>query len=122
MNEINEILKRLQEAQRESGLSYVQLEKRTGLSKSSIQRYISGTTKKVPFSDLEKICRALGCDPVEVLGWSEDPDDAELYDLREQMRRDPEMRNLFDLARRATPSDLRAAAAVLKALEKNGHD
>ena len=119
MNEINEILKRLQEAQRKSGLSYAMLEKKTGISHSTIQRYITGKSRKVPFADIEKICRALGCDPAEVIGWSDEPDDDELFDLRDQLRRDPQMRTLFGLAKRATPSDVRAAIAMLKALEGN---
>ena len=45
-----------------------------------------------------------------------EPDD--VWELREQLRRSPEMRMLFDAAGSASPEHLRAAAAMLKALEK----
>ena len=44
--EIQGIVQRLKESIEKSGLSYVELEKKTGIAKSSIQRYASGTTKK----------------------------------------------------------------------------
>lgn len=42
--------------------------------------------------------------------------------LRERYRRDPNYRLLFDAAERATPEHLRAAAAMLKALEGTSDD
>ncbi len=37
--------------------------------------------------------------------------------LRESLRKDPNMRMLFSAARSATPEHIRAAVAMLKALE-----
>lgn len=48
--------------------------------------------------------------------YSENPDD-ETWQIRERLRRDPSYRLLFDAASTATPEHLRAAAAMLKALE-----
>ena len=50
-------------------------------------------------------------EPVEV-----DEDDAAL-EIREQLRRDPNMRVLFDAASKATPEQLKAAAAMLKSFQ-----
>ena len=44
-----------------------------------------------------------------------EPDDP--WELRERLRRDPDMRVLFDAAAKASPEHLKAAAAMLKALE-----
>ena len=66
-----EIIQKLQEAQKESGLSYAVLEKMTGISHSSIQRYLTGTSKKFSFEDVTKIARALALDPAEVMGWKD---------------------------------------------------
>ena len=42
----------------ESGKSYQQLEKTTGIKKSSLQRYASGATSKIPLTAIEKLAEA----------------------------------------------------------------
>lgn len=55
---------RLNAAIEKSGLSYPELEKLTGISKSSLQRYATGTTKKIPIDCLEKLAKVLNSSPV----------------------------------------------------------
>ena len=54
---------RLNAAIEKSGLSYPELEKLTGISKSSLQRYATGVTKKIPIDYLEKLAKVLNLDP-----------------------------------------------------------
>lgn len=49
--------KRLSEAIAKSGYTYAELEKLTGISKSSLQRYATGETKKVPIDCIEIIAK-----------------------------------------------------------------
>ena len=44
-------------------------------------------------------------------------EDDELWELRETMRRDPNMRVLFSTAKKATPKQIKQAIAVLEALK-----
>ena len=67
--ETKEIVKRLKECIEESNLTYVELEKKTGIAKSSIQRYASGATKKIPIDAIQSIAEALGVSPEYILGW-----------------------------------------------------
>jgi len=56
----------------------------------------------------------------ELLGREPEPMDEiqdEAFSIRERLRRDPDYRLLFDAADNAKPEHLRAAAAMLKALE-----
>lgn len=46
MSETEKITIRLLQAIHNSGYSYAELEKRSGISKSALQRYATGTTKK----------------------------------------------------------------------------
>ena len=69
--ELQEIIKRLKESIEKSGLSYVELDKWTGIAKSSIQRYASGTTKKVPIDAIQAIARAVGVSDKYIMGWSD---------------------------------------------------
>jgi transcriptional regulator with XRE-family HTH domain len=94
------------------------------VSRISIARYEAGA--EINRANAMKIARACGV-PVEyVLGIAEQPKepnyDAEAVAIRERLRRDPSYRLLFDAANKATPESLKAAAAVLKALEPKEDD
>lgn len=55
----------------QSGLSYQELEKRTGVKKSSLQRYASGTTTKIPLDVIEKLSKAFNVSQEYLMGWSD---------------------------------------------------
>ena len=48
--------------------------------------------------------------------------DDELWQMREEMRRNPELRVLFDLQRNATKSELKQMAAFIRAIRSNDHE
>ena len=57
-----------------SGLSYVELEKLTGIKKSSLQRYASGVTTKIPLDVIEKLSVAFNVSQEYLMGWDEKED------------------------------------------------
>ena len=69
IKETKEIATRLRKCIEESRFTYAELEKKTGIAKSSIQRYASGVTKKIPIDAIQAIARALGVSPEYILGW-----------------------------------------------------
>lgn len=54
-----------------SGKSYVELEKLTGVKKSSLQRYASGATTKIPLDVIEKLAVAFNVSQEYIMGWEE---------------------------------------------------
>lgn len=56
----------------QSGLSYQELEKKTGVKKSSLQRYASGTTVKIPLDVIEKLAKAFNVSQEYLMGWEDD--------------------------------------------------
>ena len=54
-----------------SGLSYQELEKLTGIKKSSLQRYASGVTTKIPLDVIEKLALAFNVSQEYLMGWDE---------------------------------------------------
>lgn len=66
---MDERAKRISEVIEKSGLSYPELEKLTGISKSSLQRYATGATKKIPIDCIEKIAEATHTDAKYLMGW-----------------------------------------------------
>ena len=80
------------------------------------------TQKKNPSGErLQKLAEIFKVDPLVILGAMspevQTEEDEDTWALREQLRRDPNMRVLFSAARKASPEHIRAAAAMLKALE-----
>ncbi len=61
------IVKRIKDRRQALGLSYQDLADRTGMSKSTLQRYETGAIKNIPLDKLEVLTSALGIDPVELL-------------------------------------------------------
>ena len=60
---------RISNAIKAKGLSYAELEKITGVSKSALQRYASGETKKIPVDVVESIAAATGVTAKYLMGW-----------------------------------------------------
>ena len=54
-----------------SGLSYQELEKLTGIKKSSLQRYASGETTKIPLDVIEKLSIAFNVSQAYLMGWDD---------------------------------------------------
>lgn len=61
-----ERFKRVNEAIEETGYTFNELEKKTGIPHSTLQRYVSGTTDKIPVTFYEAIAMATN-KPVEYL-------------------------------------------------------
>jgi len=55
----------------ESGKSYQELEKLTGIKKSSLQRYASGVTGKIPLTAIEKLASAFSVSEAYIM-WGEE--------------------------------------------------
>lgn len=54
-----------------SEMSYQELEKQTGIKKSSLQRYASGATTKIPLDVIEKLSIAFNVSQEYLMGWDE---------------------------------------------------
>lgn len=71
MTEMFEVAKKISEEMSKNNLSYAELSKLTGISKSSLQRYVTGETGKMPIPSLELIAKALHVSPSYLIGWEE---------------------------------------------------
>lgn len=71
--DIELIINRLKKAVENSQFSYVELEKITGIPKSTIQRYANGKTKKIPVDAIQSIAKAVNVSDAYIMGWSDEP-------------------------------------------------
>lgn len=70
---MNEKAMRIKELILQSGKSYQELETVTGVKKSSLQRYASGVTTKIPMDVIEKLETAFNVPRGYIMGWVEKP-------------------------------------------------
>jgi transcriptional regulator with XRE-family HTH domain len=56
----------------QSGKSYQELEKITGIKKSSLQRYASGATAKIPLNVIEQLSKTFNVSQEYLMGWTEE--------------------------------------------------
>lgn len=72
-NSVESIRQRLRECIESSEYSYEQLARLTGITRSSLQRYATGSTKKIPLEAIAAVEKALGYPVGYIMGWTEDP-------------------------------------------------
>lgn len=107
-------LKRLRKEKR---MSQSQLAELVDMSQATVASWEIGT-RNPDASMILRLAELLGVTTDELLGASKVEDDAELWALRESVRRDPERRELFNLARHADIEQVRQAVAIIDALKK----
>lgn len=108
---------RIQETRKSRGLNQEQLAELASLNRVTIAKYESGRIEPGAQA-LARIADALEVSIDYLLGRDEEPETDDTWTIREQLRRDPDMRVLFSAARTASPDHIRAAAAMLKALKE----
>lgn len=64
-----QISNKIKQAMEEKGLTYRALENKTGISRSTLQRYIEKEDSKVSLDSIEKIAMALHIEPSYLIGY-----------------------------------------------------
>ena len=97
---MNERAKRIKKLIQESGKTYQELEKITGVAKSSLQRYASGVTTKIPLDVVERLEKAFDVPRGYIMGWQaeqepqQDPD--ALADIAAKVLLDPDLLSMVE--------------------------
>ena len=124
---------RLLQAIEESKKSYVELEKETGIAKSSIQRYATGKTKKIPIDVIELIAKATNTSASWIIGWNEQKkndttpsiilqkSDA-IADIILRLRSDDKFRELVDTLCKLSDEQFAVVETMLSAFKQQNMD
>ena len=96
-----------------SGLSYQELEKLTGIKKSSLQRYASGVTTKIPSNVIEKLASAFNVSPAYLMGWQEEKVEKETSPTEPQLSEGEKM--LLDLFNRVPKDQQQLVLQMIRA-------
>ena len=117
MGDIELIIKRIRDRRIELGMSYQDVADATGLSKSTIQRYETGSIRKVPINQIEDLARALHVAPSYLMGWDDTPGyytDVETAMLAQELKENPEYRALLDATKGLKPESVKEIMAFIK--------
>ena len=66
-----EIIQRIKKRRELLNLSYQELANRTGMSKSTLQRYETGEIANIPLSKIEVLANGLETTPQYIMGWGD---------------------------------------------------
>ena len=99
------------------GLTQEALAEAIGVSKSTISMYERGN-REPDFETLEQLAKVFDVSASALIANKNEPD-AELWEIRETLRRRPEMRTLFSIGKKATAEELRQTIAIIEALRKS---
>lgn len=97
----------------------------TNISRSVLSELKSGRTKQLSAKYLPVVADYLDVSVGYLLGNEEKPatdNDSELYELLEDIRRNPDLRAMFSLAKDATPEQVRQYINVIKAIRGEDTD
>ena len=72
---LNAIATRIKQRRKELGLSLQEVSDKAGISKSTLQRYETGSIKNIPLRKLASLSRALKTSADWILGWRKDADE-----------------------------------------------
>ena len=137
MKNFGELIAKLR---KERGMSQGEFATAIGVTKQAISNY-ERNTRKPPYETLEAIADVFNVPIGFFLSAEEqraklnriyrtykiaeghqsayDESDEDIWELRESLRRSPDMRILFSAAKSATPKQLKQAVAILEALKAN---
>lgn len=96
-SKIKNIMNRIQSRRLELKLSYQDLASKTNMSKSTLQRYETGSIKNMPVDKLGIIATALDVSPLWLLGFYENENNNKLSDEEQQHIED--LRKLNDIGK-----------------------
>lgn len=109
------------------GITITELCRQTGIPRSILSDYKAGRNKSIGVKYLEKIAAHFNTSVDYLLGikktsaQSAEVDDHELIEILEAARRDPNIRALFSLSRKAKPEDVKKYLEIIK-LMRGGTD
>lgn len=124
--------KRIKKLRSDLGMSQVDFAKAIGVSKQTLYKYENDLITNIPSDKIEAAAAICKVTPGFLMGWNEDADEnkqhteyytnPETAKVAQQIFDDPDLHALFDAARDCPPEQLKAAAAMLKALKGTNPD
>lgn len=110
---------RLKQRRLELGMTLEQVGDIVGVSKSTVRKWETGLIANMRRDRIALYAEALQVSPAFIIGVDEDEDpEAEVWELRQQLREQPGMQILFDAAKGVSKEDLEMAAEIVRRFKR----
>lgn len=109
---MNERAERIRKLIKESNKTYLELEKLTGVSRSSLQRYATGITTKIPLDVVDKLEKVFGVPKGYIAGW--EPED--LGAIAAKVLADPTVFHLVEAYMKLSEADQVMVRSLVESL------
>lgn len=115
-------MNRIKELREKAGLKQTALARQLGVSQGALSGWETGKYN-ADYEHAKMMCGIFGVTLDYLLGHDETPapepsvPDDELWEIREQLRRRPEMRTLFSVTKDASSEDLKKAIKIIETLK-----
>lgn len=103
------------------GLTQDEVGAQLGVSRSAVSFWEHGQ-RELTMEVINGLADVFNVRPSSIIEDENPGEDDEIWDLRETLRKNPNMRMLFSTAKNAKPEHIKAAAAMLNALKGNVDD
>lgn len=106
-DKMKEITSRIKERRIELDMSYQALADKVGISKSTLQRYETGSIRNMPIDKLEQISEALHVTPDYIMGWENENKTAEILieTYNNDVKQDNQLKRIMEYYKRLSQSD-----------------
>jgi len=111
---------RIRDLREQHSMTQAELAARLGCAASTISMYEQGR-REPSFEVLRSIADIFSVPVESLLSAQETSEDEELWSLREELRRRPEMRMLFSVSKKASREDIMKTVKIIEAL-RGGDD
>ena len=103
------------------GLSQAQLARKIGVGQSTVAMWENGS--RIPSWDaIDSLSDVFNTPPSAIIDGERPDEDRIVWELRESLRRNPDLKILFSLTKNASPKTVKQAVAVVRALQGDEED
>lgn len=116
MNDRQRMGERIKVMRLSRGMTQDELAEQCGVTRSAVSFWEHGQ-RDISWEMMNALADAFNVRPSSIYEDDDPGEDRELWDLRETLRRRPEMRTLFSVSKSASKKDVEKAIAIIEALK-----
>lgn len=114
---------RIKELREKNKMTQEQLATKLGTSKQAIFKYETGIVTNIPSDKVEMMAKIFNVSPSYIMGWCESEKCSyiihDTVEIVKEVQQRPELKVLFDAARKVNATDIELIISIIDRLKKN---
>lgn len=107
------------------GMTLEQVGALCGVGRSTVYKWETGDIENMRRDKIALLAKALGVDPLFLMGWAEEPKEPKKDDvdaIRRELHDNPDLLTLLDLGRGCSKAEMKQIIAIVKAYKGDYND